>query len=156
MMTRIHAITVTLVVLALALSLNAKTNLGQPLTVSEATPIPTILDSPDAFVGKTLQVEGKITAVCEQMGCWMNLVDTASGKSLRIKVKDGAIIFPVEAIGRKALAEGKLERLELSKDDAIARGRHEAEENGRPFDPKSVVGPLTLYQLAGTGAVILD
>jgi hypothetical protein len=156
MMTRTHSITVTIVVLALALSLNAKTNLGQPLTVPEATPIATIVDFPDKYVGRTLQVEGRITEVCEQMGCWMKLVDPASGKSLRIKVKDGEIVFPAEAIGKKALAEGKLQKLELSKDDAIARAKHEAEETGKPFDPASVTGPVTLYQLAGTGAVILD
>ena len=153
---RSYAVIVTLAVFALALSLNAKTNLGKPLTSSEITPIATIVDSPEGYVGKTLQVEGKITEVCEKMGCWMKLVDTASGKSIRIKVKDGEIVFPTEAIGKKALAEGKLQKLELSQDDAIARAKHEAEENNKPFDPKSVTGPVTLYQLAGTGAVILD
>ncbi|MDX2153901.1 MAG: DUF4920 domain-containing protein [Bryobacteraceae bacterium] len=113
------------------------------------------MSQPDAFVGKTVQVKGKVTEVCQNMGCWMNLVDSASAKSVRIKVKDGEIVFPKDAVGKMAIAEGKLAKMELTKEQVVARAKHEAEEQGRKFNPHSVKGGETVYQIAGTGAVLL-
>ncbi len=148
--------TAILAICALGFSLSANTSLGQSLTLDETTPIPAVADNPEAYVGKTLQVKGKVNEVCERAGCWMNLVDPSSGKAIRIKVRDGVIVFPKKAIGKTALAEGKLQKIELTKEQAVAWSRHEAEENGKPFNPSDVTGPMTIYQLAGTGAVILD
>ncbi len=134
----------------------AETHLGMPLSLGSATPIPDILADPGPHVGKTVQVKGKVSAVCEMMGCWMNLTDPASGKFLRVKVKDGEIVFPKEAVGKLALAEGEFVKIELTREQAVAQARHEAEERGETFDPASVSGPVTLYQINGTGAVILD
>jgi hypothetical protein len=146
---------VTALLLAAALY-GAETKLGKPLTLAQATPIPELLASPADHVGKMVQVKGKVTEVCQNMGCWMAIVDEASGKSVRIKVKDGEIVFPKDAVGKKAVAEGKFTKIELSKEQAVAYLKHLAEENKKPFDPASVTGPLVLYQLAGAGAVIAD
>ncbi|MGQ9917158.1 MAG: DUF4920 domain-containing protein [Bryobacteraceae bacterium] len=128
--------------------------LGKPLELKTQTPIARLEKSPDAFVGKLVQVRGRITEVCEKMGCWMNLVDPATNARVRIKVKDGEIVFPKEAVGRMAVAEGKFVKIELTREQAIERAKHEAEENNKPFDPSSIQGPLTIYQIQGTGAVI--
>jgi hypothetical protein len=132
----------------------ATVKLGAPLTQKEQVAISTLTAQPDGYVGKTVQVKGKITEVCEKMGCWMMLVDTASKSMVRIKVKDGEIVFPKEAIGKIAVAEGKFVKIEMTKDQAIAQAKHEAEENNKKFDPASITGPKTVYQIAGTGAVI--
>jgi hypothetical protein len=132
----------------------ADTRLGKPLTVSEPVPVAALMAAPDASVGKVVQVKGKITEVCERMGCWMQLVDGNTG--VRVKVQDGDIVFPKSAVGRTAIAEGTLNRLQLSKEQAIARAKHEAEERGTKFDPASVKSGATIYQIQGTGAVILD
>ncbi len=142
-------------VLAASLASVAGTRLGAPLQLEEPTPISAILADPDAYVGKRLQIRGKVRAVCERMGCWMELAD-AEGKKLRVKVEDGEIVFPKSAVGKTAIAEGKLEKIELTQEQAVERARHHAEEHGRKFDPSSVKGPVTLYQLRGTGAVILE
>jgi hypothetical protein len=130
----------TFLLLTAALSA-AELKLGKPLTLKETTPIPALLANPDAHLGKVVQVKGKITEVCQNMGCWMVIVDEPSGKNVRIKVKDGEIEFT---------------KIEMSKEQAIAYRKHEAEENKKPFDPASVTGGMTLYQLAGQGAVIVD
>ena len=109
---------------------------------------------PEKFVGKTVQVKGKVTEVCQMMGCWMSLND--GEKSIRIKVNDGDIVVPKDSIGKTAIAEGLLTRIDLTKDQAVARARHEAEEQGRKFNPASVKGGMTIYQINGTGAVLLD
>lgn len=142
------------VVLLTAAVASAEVRLGKPLTLNEPVPVATLMRSPDDSVGKTVQVKGKVTEVCEKMGCWMQLVD--GGQAVRIKVNDGDIVFPKTAVGKTAVAEGTLKKLELTKDEAIARAKHEAEERGTKFDPKSVRSGATIYQIAGTGAVILE
>jgi NMD protein affecting ribosome stability and mRNA decay len=129
---------------------------GQPLTLREAIPVSKILEAPDRHVGKTVQVRGRVTEVCQAMGCWMSLVDPSTGQSLRIKVNDGEIEFPKDASGRTAIAEGTLRKFVLTKEQAAARARHEAEEQGRKFDPSSVQAGSTVYQIQGAGAVLID
>ncbi len=138
-----------------ALAAAGELKLGKPLRLTKPAAVSDVMAAPDEYVGKTVQVKGKITAVCQMMGCWIELAD-ASGSALRVKVNDGAIIFPKDSSGRVAIAEGKFVRLTLSKEQAIARARHEAGEQGRPFDPKSVPGPAVIYQLEGAGAVLPD
>jgi hypothetical protein len=138
------------------LGIAADSKLGKPLTLQSQTPIGDILSSPDKYTGKTVQVKGKITEVCEMMGCWTNLVDSASGKMIKVKVADGEIVFPKDAVGKMAIAEGELKKLDLTKEQAIARAKHEAEEQGRKFNPASVKSGTTIYQIQGAGAVILD
>lgn len=132
----------------------ADSKLGAPLTLKSQTPIADLSAKPGDFVGKTVQVKGAVAEVCEKAGCWMMLVDSATKAKVRIKVKDGEIVFPKEAIGKTAVAEGKFVKIEMTKEQAIAQMKHEAEENKKKFDPASVTGPTTIYQIAGTGAVI--
>jgi purine-nucleoside phosphorylase len=139
-----------------ALLLAAAKDLGKPLTLKEPLAISKVLETPDTYAGKTVQVKGKITEVCTMMGCWMNLVETGTAKAIRIKVNDGEIVFPKEAIGKNAVAEGTFKKIQLTKEQAIARAKHEAEETGRKFDPEQVKGPVTIYQIQGTGARILE
>ncbi len=134
----------------------AEVKLGKPLELKQATSIADLNANPEAFVGRAVQVRGKVTDLCQMMGCWMNLVDPAGGKPIRIKVKDGEIVFPKSAMGKTAVAEGKFSKLELTKEQAIAQAKHEAEANGRKFDPASITSGQTIYQINGTGAVILD
>lgn len=128
--------------------------LGKPLELKKQTPIADLEKSPAGYAGKTVQVRGRVAEVCEKMGCWMNLVDPASNARVRIKVKDGEIVFPKDAVGKMAVAEGRFVKIELTREQAIERARHEAEENKKPFDPSSITGPVTIYQIQGSGAVI--
>jgi hypothetical protein len=146
---------VTSALLLLAPMLAAATQLGKPLTVKQPMTIAQLMTSPDNWVGKTVQVKGKVSEVCQMAGCWMQLVDQ-EGKAVRIKVKDGEIVFPKDAVGKMALAEGKFAKIELTKEQAIDRARHEAEENGKPFNPESIKSGMTIYQIQGTGATLLE
>jgi hypothetical protein len=138
-----------------ALLAAADVKVGKPLTISEPMPLAKLLAKPADYVGKTVQVKGKITDVCEAMGCWMDLVND-DGQKIRIKVNDGELEFPKDSSGKMAIAEGTLNKLELTKEQAIARAKEEAEDKKRKFSPASVKGPMTIYQIQGTGAVILN
>jgi hypothetical protein len=147
--------TIAIALLSLSCVCAAEVKLGKPLTLKQPTPIATLMSDPAKFVGKTVQAKGKITAVCQMMGCWMNLVDE-KGTMVRIKVQDGVIQFPKDAAGKTAIAEGKFTKLELTKAQAVAQAKHEAGENHKKFDPASVTGPVTTYQIQGEGAVIQE
>ena len=142
------------VALAVSLLSAAEIKLGKPLTVKEPMPLASLLAKPSDYVGKTVQVKGKITEVCQMMGCWMDLVND-EGQKVRIKVNDGEIEFPKDAAGKVAVAEGRFDKIEFTREQAVARAEEEAKESGRKFDPAKVKGPATIYQIQGTGAVIL-
>jgi len=134
----------------------AEVKLGKPLQLKEPVSIADVLAKPDAYVDKTVQVKGKVTEVCRMMGCWMAIADPATNKSIRIKVEDGEIVFPKDAPGKTAIAEGTLVKLSMTKDQAMAQARHEAEEQGGKFDPNSVKGASVTYQIKGIGVVLID
>jgi hypothetical protein len=132
----------------------AWTQYGEELTLSDTTRIADVLADPDTFVGQRLLVTGTIVAVCEMRGCWMELAGENESETLRVKVEDGVIVFPMSARGLTAVVEGVMERLELSEAEALERARNHAEEQGEEFDPSTVTGPVVSYQLRGIGAVI--
>ena len=138
----------------MAVAAAGETRLGKPLALPSAVSVGQLMANPDASVGKVVQVKGKVTEVCEKMGCWMQLVDGRD--AVRIKVNDGDIVFPKTSIGKTAVAEGTLNKLELTRDEAVARAKHEAEERGTKFEPASVKSGATIFQIQGTGAVILE
>lgn len=141
--------------LALLLPLSAIGKvLGAKPSLKSSTPIADLLASPDRYVGKVVQVSGRITEVCQMAGCWVIIVDDATSKSVRIKVNDGEIVFPKESSGKQATAEGVFTKIEMTKAQAIARAKHEAEELGRQFDPTKVPESSVVYQIKGTGAVV--
>ena len=41
-------------------------------------------------------------------------------------------------------------------EQAVAKAKHTAEEQGRKFDPASVKSGTTIYQIEGTGAQLLN
>ncbi len=130
--------------------------LGKALTLKDPVAVQALLASPEKYTGKLVQVKGTVRDVCQMMGCWMEITDASSPKAIRIKVKDGEIVFPESAMGKTAIAEGTFVKLELTKEQAIAQAKHDAEEKGRKFDPASVKGPVTSYQIQGAGAVIIE
>lgn len=145
----------TLIVLAMSmLSLLGAEKFGKGLTLKESTPVATLLGTPEPYVGKMVQIKGKITEVCQMMGCWLQIQD--GDKAVRFKVKDGEILFPKNGAGRSVTAEGIFKKIELNQQQATAWAKHEAEERGQKFDPAKIHGGMTIYQIQGTGAVLLD
>ncbi|MGD8320593.1 MAG: DUF4920 domain-containing protein [Gemmatimonadota bacterium] len=129
---------------------------GEAITLTEVTPVSTILDDPDAWVGRRVLVQGMVVAVCEMKGCWMDIASDRDYEKIQIKVDDGVIVFPLSAKGKSALVEGVVERLDLTADQALEEAKRKAEEHGETFDPSSVTGPQTIYRIRGHGAVIAD
>ena len=132
-----------------------ETRLGTGVTLKDSTPIKSILEQPATYVGKTIRIDGVATAVCAHMGCWMAVAaEGALGNegpggnfqapTIRLKVDDGVIVFPVSAKGRKVSAEGVFEALGGAGDSRDAAQEHAT------HDPKASQS----YQLKATGAII--
>jgi len=138
-------------VIAFSAGLAAEQTYGSGVSLKEATPLTRVLEQPTALAGKTVRVEGVVTAVCSEMGCWMALAakDAPSQKTLLIKVEEGVIVFPVSAKGHRATAEGVLERVGThDKDGQAAAHEHAAAEHR---EEHSAGGS---WQLKATGAVV--
>jgi len=129
---------------------------GSEITLEEKTNISDILNSPEDYLDEDVLVEGEVLDVCKMMGCWMELKSDVEGEKIKIKVKDGDIIFPVEAKGQTALVEGTVYKIELTQEEAVEYYQHIAEENDTEFDSSSVTGSMTLYQIKGLGAEIYN
>lgn len=140
--------------LGLTFAQTEEDKLGAELTLTEKTNISAILEDPESFLDKTVLVEGEVLDVCPNMGCWMEIKSDVEGEKIKVKVKDGDIVFPVEAKGKTALVEGTVYKIELTQEKAIEHFEHIAEEKGETFDPSTITGPMTIYQIKGLGAVI--
>ena len=125
---------------------------GNPLTAKTTVTVGELLAHPEQYVGQTVMVEGRVTDVCPRRGCWIEISDQRANKQIRFKVPDGIIVFPPTAVGKQAVAEGVLNKFELSEKQAIAQAQHLAEEKGEAFDPASITGPRTVYLIQGSGA----
>ncbi|MEJ2052765.1 MAG: DUF4920 domain-containing protein [Calditrichaceae bacterium] len=129
---------------------------GKGISLSETTKISEILAEPEANLGKTFLIEGRIVDVCKKRGCWMEISSDKEFQTIRIKVNDGEIVFPLSAKGKPAKVEGTLEKIELTKEQNLMWQKHHAEEQGMEFDSTSVTEGVTIYQLKGVGAVIRE
>ena len=119
-----------------------------------AVTIAALMADPEAYLGKVVKVEGAVQTVCPKAGCWMDL--TEGDAKVRIKVKDGEIVFDRDLEGKRVLAEGTVYKLDLTQEQAVGYFQHLAEEKGEAFDPASVTEGTTIYQLGGIGARVLD
>ena len=123
-MTRCVLIATTALTISMSVPARGAETFGAAPTVKDATPIAQVLAKPADFQGKTVRVEGIVTDVCSMMGCWMGLAptDAPKGPAVLIKVDDGVIVFPASARGKRATAQGVVERV----------GAADAEGGGRP------------------------
>jgi predicted RNA-binding protein len=128
--------------------------LGAEITLTEKTNISDILADPDSYLDQTVLVEGEILDVCPMMGCWMELKSDDGEGMIKVKVKDGDIVFPVDAVGDYAVVQGTVYKMDLTQDEAVDYFEHIAEESGEDFDPSTITGPMTIYQIKGLGATI--
>lgn len=75
--------------------------LGAPIeSGAQKVALADVAKNPSAFVGKKFATTGTVTAVCQHMGCWMEIKDEAS--EAHIKMAGHAFFVPRTANGKKA------------------------------------------------------
>lgn len=128
---------------------------GKGVAAADTVLVSTLLAHPDDYVGQTIRVQGTAVGVCEHRGCWVNLASDVEGQTVRVKVKDGEIVFPAGIVGENVMAEGVWTANKLDLETTRKVCANEAKHAGEGFDPDSVTACRTLYQLSGTGAVVI-
>ena len=178
-----HRIAVSAAALLLCVSVvsaAAVKKYGKPLTLKDTTKVSDIYANPDAFNGKRVKVQGPIVDVCSMKGCWIAIASDKEFQSIRFKVDEGVIVFPMDSKGLTATVEGVLTVTVMSVADQIAAAQEMEKETGKdkekgtgmgagmgagmggemkneakkPFDPKSIKGPKTVIMIKGEGAEI--
>lgn len=85
--------------------------LGAPIeAAAQKVALGDIAKAPEAFTDKTFTTTGTVTAVCQHMGCWMEIKDESS--AAHIKMAGHKFFVPKTASGRKARIQGKLVKAE--------------------------------------------
>jgi hypothetical protein len=124
----------------------ASQHFGPKFDTSQSVTVQQVLAKPTEFLAKPFTVQGKIDAVCQKKGCWMQFETAADQPTFRLKVKDGDMVFPVSAKGKNAYAHGSLKAKPMSLEQTKTYLKHRAEEQGEAFDPDAVTRAVTLYQ----------
>jgi hypothetical protein len=140
-------IALALVVALVNLHAQQSQSYGDGVSLKDTTPLAQVIAKPADFEGKTVRVEGTVTAVCMHMGCWMALTpEKADSKTMLIKVDDGVIVFPSSAKGRRAVAQGVIQRIGGS-----GESKEAASEQARATGSSAPT-----WQLKATGALIFE
>ncbi|MBA3453521.1 MAG: DUF4920 domain-containing protein [Deltaproteobacteria bacterium] len=132
------------------------TKFGAGVTLTDTVAVDAILADPNAYKGKTVRVEGMVTDVCPKRGCWFELAGSAPGQKLKFKVTDGEMVFPMDAKGKIAIAQGEVSVRELTLEETKQNAEYEAKEYGKAYDPASITTPKIVVRMDGTGAVFRD
>ena len=116
-----------------------------------------LIDNKNDYINSIVKVEGVIEKVCPMRGCWLQVVGESDYNKIRIKVKDGDIVFPLSSKGRKVVAEGQFSVLTLNEKQAKNWKKHLAAEKGIKIDTASIVltdSDYFEYRLNTNGAEI--
>lgn len=127
---------------------------GKALTLTQGTKVSEIYASPEKFNGKRVLVEGPVVDVCAEAGCWLALGSDQDFQTIRFKVEDGVMVFPMSARGMKARVEGIVSVSTLTEAQQIEAGKEMAREKKTTFDPSKVKGPKASIMIKGEGAVV--
>ncbi len=153
-MKNILYISAAMVLILSAAFAGGKKQYGKELTVAETTPISAIIADPEQYQGKKVKVKGPIVDVCKERGCWIKVGSDKEFESIRFKVDDGVIVFPLDVKGRPVVAEGVVSFKKISVEEQIKSGEEHAKKEGTTFDRSSVKGVKTILQINGEGAEV--
>jgi hypothetical protein len=81
--------------------------LGTPITAgAPVVALADVMQNPSAYKGKAFVTTGTVTAVCQQMGCWMEIKDATS--EAHIKMAGEKFFVPKTSAGHQARVQGTL------------------------------------------------
>jgi hypothetical protein len=83
---------------------SSSVKLGAPLGKSPLVPLASIASDTTKYAETKVKTEGRVTAICQAMGCWMEIAD-ANGEA-HIRMNGHNFFIPKSASGRRAIVEG--------------------------------------------------
>ena len=134
-------------------------NFGIEISNTVISPMKELFNNADGYLDKNVLIQGEIVDVCPMRGCWIEVKDFDSEKSIRVKVKDGEIVFPEDSKNKQVLVEGIFSKLIFTEEQAIKWKIHLAEEKGLELSSEDITldaSDLVEYRLQGLGAQITN
>jgi hypothetical protein len=150
---------VALLVCAVGVAAEEKgTKYGAGVTLEQGVTVAELLAKPETHLGKTVRVDGVVMAVCQNMGCWMEIADNEQSPGIQFKVEDGVIVFPKDGKGRRASAQGTFE-VAPSADEHAAEHTEEHAQAPNPSEHEKHMAEAakatgTKYRVKATGAIL--
>lgn len=126
---------------------------GEPQRMTDVEPMPvaTLVADADRYDGQPVRVSGKVTAVCEKMGCWIRIGEPRHEVFVKFTCPVEGRLIPMDAVGRTAIVEGTAKVEEVSE----AEARHYAEDGGAtPEEIAKIVGPQKQIRIDSPAAEI--
>ncbi|MBW2460924.1 MAG: DUF4920 domain-containing protein [Deltaproteobacteria bacterium] len=99
-------------------------------TDREAVDLAALIASPNDYAGQVVKTEGTISAVCQRMGCWMEMTTAEGGPAVRVPMAGHSFFLPRDVSGARATVEGSFEVAELP----AATQEHLREEGAQAAD----------------------
>ncbi len=138
--------------------------LGAPIEASvEKASLADIAKNPAAFANKKFATTGTVTAVCQHMGCWMEIKDD-SGEA-HIRMAGHGFFVPKTASGRKARvlatlvkneAEGSCDDEGMAAAGGSAPGEKHEKGKGCKAEAETQLGrPLAKLELIAEGVELM-
>jgi hypothetical protein len=109
--------------------------IGEPIT-KPVVPLAEIAKDPSRFASRVVATTGKVTAVCQEMGCWMELQDD-SGQA-HVRMHGHTFFVPKTASGHVARVQATI---------VTRPGDHDCEEGAKATPSKA----LAKVELDATG-----
>src|SRR5262245_19250072 len=100
--------------------------LGAAIRASEKVALASIAKDTAKYANSTVTTEGRVTAVCQAMGCWMEIADTAG--EAHVRMSGHSFFIPKSAAGRRAVVRGTV----LAKPDNGECEQEALEATGKP------------------------
>lgn len=98
-------------------------------------------------------VKGKVEAVCQMKGCWMNIVSDETGETTMVKFKDYGFFVPMDITGQTVIMKGHGYKEETSVDEL----RHLAEDAGKSkAEVEAITKPKEAFKFLATGVILVE
>ncbi len=119
---------------------------GEAISATANTPLNDLVKDPSKFASQTVRTEGKVAAVCQEMGCWMELSDEAG--NAHIKMAGHSFFIPKQAHGHRAVVQGKV----MNAAPTPAGGEH----SDCAGEAQAATGKVAKLEIEATGVEFVD
>ncbi len=139
---------------ASAASATAGKTFGAAITADGAMAFDEMVVKMAASDSMPAKVVGKIEAVCQVKGCWMDFVsDDPAKPKMKVKFKDYAFFMPLDCAGKKAVVDGYA----YTQTTDVAELKHLAEDAGKSKEEiASITEPKKELRFMASGVVFVD
>ncbi|MCB0634633.1 MAG: DUF4920 domain-containing protein [Lewinella sp.] len=127
---------------------------GEAIDAEGAISYDALLDMMEQSDSVAVKVKGKVEAVCQAKGCWMNIAGNESdAEEMMVKFKDYGFFVPKDIAGREVVMEGYAFR-EVTPVDEL---RHLAQDAGKSKEEiDQITEPVVELKFLASGVLLLD